>query len=125
MMGLLAGGLTLMQREGFGPSTLPGAVATLMMALPLFWLAGFLLFASAKAARNAFNTAEVHAALPAVLTVVLVWDLLLVNLTVDGLPHGPVLAQLASVLGGPASVSAVAWWEMRRLRVLYGVRIRH
>ncbi|WP_159395352.1 hypothetical protein [Streptomyces albireticuli] len=87
------------------------------------WLVAFLAFASGAAARYAFNTADVHASLPAVLTAVLVWVLNLVSLG-DGLPNGPLAVQLAAVLGGPLSVTAVSYWELHVLRTRYGVRIR-
>ncbi|WP_409236635.1 hypothetical protein [Streptomyces sp. PA5.6] len=47
-----------------------------LLLIGLIWMLPFLAFASAYAARYAFNTANVHAALPAALTVVLVWELL-------------------------------------------------
>lgn len=87
------------------------------------WMVAFLVFASGAAARYAFNTADVHASLPAVLTAVLVWVLNLVSLG-DGLPNGPLAVKLAAMLGGPLSVTAVSYWELHVLRTRYGVRIR-
>ncbi|MGP4002728.1 hypothetical protein [Streptomyces sp. 8N706] len=109
---------------GGAGTSLITSVVVLALALPTLWLGIFLLFASGKAARYAFNTADVHATLPALLTVVLVWELMLVSLLANGLPHGPPAAQLAAVLGGPLSVTGVALWELRRLREHYGVRVR-
>ncbi|GAA0494944.1 hypothetical protein ACFQ2B_24935 [Streptomyces stramineus] len=87
------------------------------------WVLAFLFFASGSAARYAFNTADVHAALPALLTVVLVWVLNLVSLG-DGLPNGPATVKIAAFLGGPLSVTAVSWWELHVLRTRHGVRVR-
>ncbi|CAL9419139.1 hypothetical protein SUDANB37_01829 [Streptomyces sp. enrichment culture] len=101
-------------------SALAGAV---VLMAPLGTLL-FLVFASGRAVRSAFNTTEVHAALPALLTGVLVWEMAAVNLSYGGLPPGPPLVQFCALLGGPASVTAVAWWEMRQLRTRYGVRVR-
>ncbi|GHF55417.1 hypothetical protein GCM10010218_41160 [Streptomyces mashuensis] len=105
----------------------PQAVVFVFMALVWFpflmWAAGFLFFASGAAARFAFNTADVHASLPAVLTVVLVWVLNLVQLG-DGLPNGPLAVKIAAFLGGPLSVTAVSCWELHVLRTRYGVRVR-
>ncbi|MBT2384230.1 hypothetical protein [Streptomyces sp. ISL-11] len=96
----------------------------LVVAIPFtVWAAFFLVFSSGAAARYAFNTADVHAALPAVLTAVLVWVLNVVQLG-DGLPNGPLVVQLAAFLGGPLSVTAVSVWELHILRTRYGVRVR-
>ncbi|MDT0447633.1 hypothetical protein [Streptomyces hesseae] len=99
-------------------------LVTLVVGIPvLVWAAAFVFFASGAAARYAFNTADVHAALPAVLTAVLVWVLNLVQLG-DGLPNGPLAVRIAAFLGGPASVTAVSCWELYILRNRYGVRVR-
>ncbi|WP_231406124.1 hypothetical protein [Streptomyces clavuligerus] len=91
---------------------------------PVLWVFFFVAFASAPAVRGAFNTAEAHAALPALLTAVLVWELTLVGLLTAGLPPGPPLLQAAVLAGGPLSVTAVAWWEIHRLRTRHGVELR-
>ncbi|WP_327321053.1 hypothetical protein [Streptomyces sp. NBC_01235] len=44
--------------------------------------------------------------------------------TVGAPPPGPPLVQVCSESGGPASVTAVVWWEARRLRSRYGVSLR-
>ncbi|UUU25974.1 hypothetical protein [Streptomyces sp. DSM 40750] len=101
-----------------------GRWGPLVLLLPLLWVLLFIAFASGPAVRSAFNTADVHPALPALLTGALVWEFAAINLAVGGLPPGPPLVQLTALIGGPASVSAVAWWEVRRLRTRYGVRLR-
>ncbi|MEV5203017.1 hypothetical protein [Streptomyces sp. NPDC053720] len=97
---------------------------TLALTAPVLWMLFFVLFASRTLIRTVFGTSEVHAALPALLTGVLVWELAVVNLVMSGMPPGPPLIQLCAVIGGPASVSAVAWWEIDRLRTMYGVTLR-
>ncbi|MFC5146628.1 hypothetical protein [Streptomyces aureoversilis] len=100
------------------------SLAILIVGLPfLVWAAAFLVFSSGSAARYAFNTADVHAALPAVLTAVLVWVLNVVQLG-DGLPNGPLGVQMAAFLGGPLSVTAVSAWELHVLRTRHNVRVR-
>ncbi|MFI0816479.1 hypothetical protein ACH4TX_19700 [Streptomyces sp. NPDC021098] len=95
----------------------------LMVGLP--WALVFLFLASAYVARSAFNTAYVHAALPPVLTGVLVWLIAIFTVLPDGLPdNGPLAAQLCAVFGGPLSVTALSLWELRRLRTHHGVTIR-
>ncbi|MFV2120768.1 hypothetical protein ACE14D_20925 [Streptomyces sp. Act-28] len=105
----------------------PEPVAALMGATVLLGTVGtslFLVFSSGRAVRSAFNTTEVHAALPALLTGVLVWETAIINLSHGGPPPGPPLVQVCALLGGPASVTAVAWWETRQLRLRHGVTVR-
>ncbi|MEV6261155.1 hypothetical protein AB0M42_10440 [Streptomyces sp. NPDC051784] len=97
---------------------------TMVLFAPVLWLGFFMFFATSAVVRTLFGTSEVHAALPALLTGALVWVLAGVSLAVSGMPPGPPLVQLCAVLGGPLSVSAVAWWEIYRLRTLHGVTLR-
>ncbi|GGY79743.1 proline-rich domain-containing protein [Streptomyces nitrosporeus] len=101
----------------------PPALFTLATFVPALWMVLFVGFASVSVVRTVFGTSEMHAALPALLTGLLVWELTAVNL-LSGMPPGPPLVQIAAVVCGPASVSAVAWWELRRLRTRFGVRLR-
>ncbi|EXU69846.1 membrane protein [Streptomyces sp. PRh5] len=94
------------------------ALVLVLWGLPFFFLA------SAYVARSAFNTAYVHAALPAVLTVVMVWIIAVFNATGSGMPNGPLWAQLCSLFGGPLSVTGLSLWELHRLRTRHGVTIR-
>ncbi len=96
----------------------------LAATIPCFWLLFFLGFATGPAVRSGFNAAGVHAALPALLTGVLVWEFAVISLAAGGLPPGPPLIKVLAFLGGPASVTAVAWWEIYRLRTRYGVALR-
>ncbi|MGW0842746.1 hypothetical protein ACWD26_21800 [Streptomyces sp. NPDC002787] len=101
-----------------------GVWGPLVLLVPLLWVLLFIAFASGPAVRSAFNTVDVHPALPALLTGALVWEFSAINLAVGGLPPGPPQVQLAALIGGPASVTAVAWWEIHRLRTRHGVRLR-
>ncbi|MDT9698209.1 hypothetical protein [Streptomyces sp. P17] len=96
----------------------------LTLVLPFFWLLFFIGFATGPAVRTGFNSAGVHAALPALLTGVLVWEFSLISLVTGGLPPGPPLVQILAVLAGPASVTAVVRWELHRLRTRHGVVLR-
>ncbi|GAA1890184.1 hypothetical protein GCM10009837_10350 [Streptomyces durmitorensis] len=121
---LVLAGSAVVLKQNYG--TLVNGLIALALLIGLVWLLPFLLFASAYAARYAFNTSNVHAALPAALTVVLVWELMLCSVALEGgLPYGPPAAQWCAVLGGPVSVTAVALWELHRMRTRHGVRIRH
>ncbi|GGU52492.1 hypothetical protein [Streptomyces violascens] len=91
---------------------------------PFWWVIFFLCFASGPALRHAFNLSALHAALPALVTAVLVWMFALLGLSAGGLPPGPVPLAVCAFLGGPVSVTVVAWWEIHRLRRRHGVRWR-
>jgi hypothetical protein len=123
---LLGGAIILLDRNQ-APSAGPSDIASwliLAAALPLVWLLFFIGFATGPAVRTGFNTAAVHAALPALLTGTLVWEFAVISLVAGGLPPGPPVIQALAVVGGPASVTAVVWWEISRLRTLYGVTLR-
>ncbi|MGP4050075.1 hypothetical protein [Streptomyces sp. 2A115] len=61
-----------------------------------------------------------HPELPALLTSVLVWE----SAALGGLPTGPPAIAYAIRIGGPATVTAIACWEIHRLRTRYGVTLR-
>ncbi|MFE2166927.1 hypothetical protein ACFXB3_17955 [Streptomyces sp. NPDC059447] len=105
-------------------SSLYGTFLAIPALAPPVWMLFFVCFASATLVRSAFGTAAVHAALPALLTGVLVWELAVLNLAMTGMPPGPPVIQFCALICGPASVSAVAWWEIGRLRTMYGVTLR-
>ncbi|MEE4491641.1 hypothetical protein [Streptomyces sp. BE230] len=96
----------------------------LVLIVPVIWTLFFVVFASTTVVRSAFGIGEVHLALPALLTGVLVWELAAFSLTVAGMPPGPPAVRIGALLGGPLSVSALAWWEISRLRSRYGVTLR-
>ncbi|MET9604686.1 hypothetical protein ABZZ17_06405 [Streptomyces sp. NPDC006512] len=101
-----------------------GMAGPLVLLGPLLWTLFFVAFASLTLIPSVFGVSRVHAALPALITGVLVWELAAVSLAVGGLPPGPPLVQACALLGGPASVTAVACWEIARLRARYGVTLR-
>ncbi|MCT9144635.1 hypothetical protein [Streptomyces violarus] len=123
---LLGGAIILLDRNRSPSAGVSEAAPWLILAaaLPLVWLLFFIGFATGPAIRTGFNTAAVHAALPALLTGTLVWEFAVISMVAGGLPPGPPVIQALAVLGGPASVTAVVWWEIRRLRTLYGVTLR-
>ncbi|MEU1667150.1 hypothetical protein ABZ547_26835 [Streptomyces sparsogenes] len=90
---------------------------------PVIWALGLVLVSTGPAFRSAFNTSGLHPALPAILTGALVWEFMAVSLATGGLPPGPPLVGVCALLGGPVSVTAVAWWEIHRLRTRYGISL--
>ncbi|MFC9508446.1 hypothetical protein [Streptomyces sp. NPDC057002] len=123
---LLGGAIVLLGRNtsSSAAATDPAPWLITAAALPLVWLLFFIGFATGPAIRTGFNTSAVHAALPALLTGTLVWEFAVISMVAGGLPPGPPVIQGLAVVGGPASVTAVVWWEIRRLRTLYGVTLR-
>ncbi|SNX64921.1 hypothetical protein SAMN06272735_6749 [Streptomyces sp. TLI_55] len=119
---LIVGMFALLDHEGQSTAAVSWLVIVLMV--PLYWLGFFLVFATGPAVRSGFNSAEVHAALPALLTGVLVWEFAIISLAAGGPPPGPPLVSVLAFVGGPASVCAVAWWEVHRLQTRHGVRLR-
>jgi hypothetical protein len=119
---IVAGSYVLLEPYG-GSAAL--ALIILVVAAPTLWLLLFIAFSTPRAIRTAFNTADVHAALPALLTGVLVWEFAFLSLLIGGgMPPGPPLVRISAFLAGPASVTAVAWWEIDRMRARYGVTLR-
>ncbi|MBD0424389.1 hypothetical protein H0H10_35380 [Streptomyces sp. TRM S81-3] len=107
-----------------GTEQVPHLLLAIVLMLAMLWGLLFLAFSSRTAVRTAFSTADMHDMVPAVLTCALVWEFAAISLLVGGLPPGPPLIQVCALIGGPVSVSAVAWWEISRLRTLHGVTLR-
>lgn len=109
---------------GEGPEwNLSTALALVSMVL-MMWCGYFLAFSTRAAVRTGFNTVDLHDMVPAVLTCVLMWELSAYGLLSGGLPPGPPLVQICALIGGPLSVTAVALWEISRLRTMHGVTLR-
>ncbi|WP_315891452.1 hypothetical protein [Streptomyces sp. P9(2023)] len=118
-------GMNLLSNSpGGSPGLMVWALLMFVCWAPFWWLIFFLCFASGPALRHAFNLSALHAALPAVVTSLLVWVFAFLGLSVGGLPPGPAPLAVCAFLGGPVSVTAVAWWEIHRLRRRHGVRWR-
>ncbi|MEV5162075.1 MULTISPECIES: hypothetical protein [unclassified Streptomyces] len=123
----LLAGLTVsvnLSVQGYGDRSVFSPLITMVLCVPALWMSFFVFFATASVIRTLFGTSEVHAALPALLTGVLVWVLAVVSPAVSGMPPGPPFIQVCALLGGPLSVSALAWWELDRLRAIHGVTLR-
>ncbi|MEV0976390.1 hypothetical protein [Streptomyces sp. NPDC049915] len=92
--------------------------------LTLVWVTPFIFWGIGLALVHVFRTADIHETVPPLLAMTVVWEMTLIDLFTGayaGVP-GPLRAVL--VLGAPVSVTAVAWWELHRLRVHYGLSIR-
>ncbi|MGW0392937.1 hypothetical protein ACWDYJ_18975 [Streptomyces sp. NPDC003042] len=90
----------------------------------LLWLAPFGLYGIAQLLVHVFRTADLHETVPPLLATLLVWEVALFDVfrgTYDSVPFG---VWAAFTLGAPLSVTAVALWELRRLRTRHGITLR-
>ncbi|MFF1549107.1 hypothetical protein [Streptomyces sp. NPDC058291] len=100
------------------------AVTVVVVLLMLVWVLPFIAYGVGMSLVHVFRTADIHETVPPLLALVLVWEMALIDLLTgayEGVP-GPV--RIVLVLGAPFSVTAVALWELRRLRVGYGLTLR-
>ncbi|MFC9293598.1 hypothetical protein ACFTWH_21495 [Streptomyces sp. NPDC057011] len=100
--------------NSFGPL---GALAGLFV-LP------FALCSAVLCVHHAFRTADVHEVLPPLLSPVLVWSLLVVQLFDDAPVSAPLAVRVLFLLAPPLSVTALSVWELRRLHDRYGITLR-
>ncbi|MFG2293932.1 hypothetical protein [Streptomyces sp. NPDC048603] len=83
---------------------------------------GFVFFAVPAISRHMFRTVEVHQALPAFLTVVLAWELALQDVF---FPVGDQFADSTVLpVGGALATTALAAFELYRLRTRHGITLR-
>ncbi|WP_326692534.1 MULTISPECIES: hypothetical protein [unclassified Streptomyces] len=112
-------------REDTNWTASPGRVV-LLFALGAFglWLAPFGLYGIAQSLVHVFRTADLHETVPPLLATLLVWEVALFDVfrgAYDGVPFG---VRVAFLLGAPLTVTAVAMWELRRLRTRHGISLR-
>ncbi|MBT2613722.1 hypothetical protein J7I97_37325 [Streptomyces sp. ISL-87] len=83
---------------------------------------GFVFHAVPAISRHMFRTVEVHQALPAIITVVLAWEFVLQDafFPFGEWPQDSVLLPI----GGAATTTAIAAYELLRLRTRHGIRLR-
>ncbi|MEY9840590.1 hypothetical protein [Streptacidiphilus sp. EB103A] len=108
------------------------------LALHLGWFAGFadlagllvgfgaLAFAGTGAViavHHVFRTADVHEVLPPLISPVLVWAMMVLQLLQTSDVTAPQWIQLLFLIGPPLSVTALAAFELRRLRTRWGITI--
>ncbi|MGW1167710.1 hypothetical protein [Streptomyces sp. NPDC002550] len=105
------------------PSRVGGSAGTwlsLAFLAGVVWAVFLFLFACSAVARTGFGAASVHPAAPPVLATFLVWAFAVTA----RLPSGPTPIAYVLLIGGPATVTAIAWWEVHRLRTRFGMRLR-
>jgi hypothetical protein len=103
------------------------AMAAVTYATTLFtlvWVLPFVIWGIGLALVHVFRTADLHETVPPLLATTLVWEMALLDLFTGSYEGVPVAVRAALILGAPLSVTAVGVWELRRLRLHYGLRIR-
>ncbi|MGI5448055.1 hypothetical protein ACQEVM_20305 [Streptomyces sp. CA-243310] len=100
---------------------LPGKIAMLVLCL---WSIGFALYGIGLSLVHVFRTADIHEVLPPILAGVLVWEMALVDVITGAYAQVPAGARVAFILGAPLTVTALSWWELRRLRRHHGLTLR-
>lgn len=94
-----------------------------LVAVSGLWLVAFVVRAAIQVNRNFFGTAAVHRCLPPLLAMVTSWLMALSDL-VGGELHGMGRTLgVVFILGAPVAVTGIALFEMRRLKVRYGIRL--
>ncbi|MGW3288692.1 hypothetical protein ACWDR3_29040 [Streptomyces sp. NPDC001002] len=99
-------------------------VSWLLTVATLVWVLPFVIYGMGLSLLHVFRTADIHETVPALLTLTLVWEMALVNLFTGSYTGVPVGVRIVLLLGGPLSVTAVSYWELRRLRANYGLTVR-
>lgn len=90
----------------------------------LVWFSPFLLYGVGQSIVHVFRTADIHETIPPLLAILLVWELAILDVIKGAYEGVPFWVRLALTLGAPVSVTAVAMWELRRLRNLHGITPR-
>ncbi|MFF2194690.1 hypothetical protein [Streptomyces sp. NPDC058157] len=105
-------------REAVG---LPGKVLIGVLCL---WSLGFALYGIGLSLVHVFRTADIHEVLPPVLAGVLVWEMAVLDVVTGAYPQVPAAVRAVFVLGAPVTVTALSWWELRRLDRHHGLTVR-
>lgn len=119
----------LLTANGYDPNDhltadLTGVLTVVMAFWFLLSLCPFVLYGLAQSLVHVFRTADIHETVPPVLTILLVWELALFDLARGAYESAPFAARTVLTLGPPLAVTAVAMWELRRLRTRHGVTLR-
>ncbi|WP_424216458.1 hypothetical protein ACN20G_30450 (plasmid) [Streptomyces sp. BI20] len=113
--------LPLVERLGSGS----GAMAATLVLGPVTLFAAVTLFcAVVLCVHHAFRAGDVHEVLPPLILPVLSWATSLFQLFQDAPVAAPGAVRAAYLLGPPLTVTALSWWELRRLRLRHRLTVR-
>ncbi|WP_312866529.1 hypothetical protein [Streptomyces boluensis] len=99
---------------------LPGKIA---IGVGCLWAVGFALYGIGLSLVHVFRTADIHELLPPALATTLVWEMALLDVVTDAYSQVPPLARAVFIMGAPLTVTALSYWEVRRLR-RHGIGLR-
>ncbi|MGW0943028.1 hypothetical protein ACWD4O_10805 [Streptomyces sp. NPDC002623] len=108
----------------FATNPVMSTVTVVGTLFTLCWVLPFVVYGVGMSLAHVFRTADIHETVPPLLALVLVWEMALIDLLTGAYEGVPGPLRIALTLGAPLSVSAVALWELRRLRVGYGLTVR-
>ncbi|OEU85065.1 hypothetical protein DB35_29255 [Streptomyces abyssalis] len=100
---------------------IPGKVVISLLAL---WSLGFAIYGIGLSLVHVFRTADIHEVVPPVLATLLVWEMAIMDVATGAYGNVPPLARIAFMMGAPVTVTALAAWELHRLRRRHGLRLR-
>ncbi|MFI6370987.1 DUF3824 domain-containing protein [Streptomyces sp. NPDC050546] len=98
-------------------------VTWVVVALVMVWVLPFIAWGVGLALLHVFRTADIHQTIPPLLAMTLVWEMTLIDVFTGAYAGVPGPVRLVFLLGAPVSVTAVGLWELRRLRVRYGITV--
>ncbi|MGP3987329.1 hypothetical protein [Streptomyces sp. 3N207] len=110
--GLFAGNL---------PMTIVEHTATV---ITIVWVLPFVVYGIAMSLVHVFRTADIHETVPPLIAMTVVWEMLLVDMFTGAYAGVPGPVRMIMLVGAPVSVTAVGLWELHRLRIHYGLRLR-
>lgn len=122
--GVLTGGQVDEPPENPPASFYVMLVYLLFLLILALWVFLFLCCGITLSLIHMFRTADIHEVLPPVIAAVLVWELAIVDVFANAYDGAPPLAQAAMILGAPLSVTAVSFWELRRLKTRHRLTVR-
>jgi hypothetical protein len=111
--------------DGRLATNVPMIVMTaLVLLLILVWVLPFVIWGIGLALLHVFRTADIHETVPPLLAMTLVWEMAVIDVATGAYPGVPGPVRALFILGAPLSVTAVGLWELRRLRLQFGVTLR-
>ncbi|SOR81025.1 MULTISPECIES: hypothetical protein [Streptomyces] len=108
----------------FATNPVMSVVTWVVIVFILVWVTPFIFWGIGLALLHVFRTADIHQTMPPLLAMTLVWEMALIDVLTGAYAGVPGPVRAVFMLGAPLSVTAVGLWELRRLRVHYGITVR-
>lgn len=107
----------------FATNPVMSVVTWVTTVFTLVWVLPFVIWGIGLALVHVFRTADIHQTMPPLLAMTLVWEMTLIDVFTGAYAGVPGPVRVVFLLGAPVSVTAVGLWELRRLRVHYGITV--